>query len=186
MNLKFFKKYFFFLFLLYLIIGCSSLERNWQPTQTAINNSFKLQTGDIIIKDKLFSDPLSWLGHSSVMITDTHIGDFPMPGKDYYTISVNAWLNEPLREVIVLRYKGFDETFKTQFLKNIEIYGSGKYRLSLFKEKESDFYCSKFVWFLFYKTAKDLGYELNLDSDNGIIIFPYDFINSPHLTQIIL
>jgi uncharacterized protein YycO len=169
-----------------MIIGCSNNSRKWQTTQSAINNSFKLQTGDIIVKDKLITDPISWLGHSSVMISDTQIGDFPMPGKDYYTISVNAWLNEPDRKVIVLRYPYFNEKFKKAFLKNVEQYGHGKYRISFFKENDTDFYCSKFVWFLYYKTAQDLGYKLDLDSNGGPIIFPYNFINSSNLEQIYL
>ncbi|MCQ8211101.1 YiiX/YebB-like N1pC/P60 family cysteine hydrolase [Cetobacterium somerae] len=180
----FYKKFYLFVFLLFMIIGCSNTNYKWQSTQTAISNSYKLQTGDIIVKDKLITDPMSWLGHSSVMISDTHIGDFPMPGSEYYTISVNAWLNEPNREVIVLRYPYFNQKFKEAFLKNVEKYGHGKYKTSFFKQKDSDFYCSKFVWFLYYKTAKDLGYTLDLDSNKGIIVFPYNFLNSPHLKQV--
>ncbi|MGL4786401.1 MAG: hypothetical protein ACRC2Q_05880, partial [Cetobacterium sp.] len=67
MNYKFIKKIVFYVFLLLMIIGCSNNPYKWESTQTAINNSFKLQTGDIIIKDKLITDPVSWLGHSSVM-----------------------------------------------------------------------------------------------------------------------
>ena len=169
-----------------MIIGCSSNPHKWESTQVAINNSYKLKTGDIIIKDKLITDPLSWLGHSSVMISDTHIGDFPMPGNDYYTISVRAWLNEPNRKVIVLRYPYFNEEFKKAFLKNVENYGHGKYITSFFKNNDTDFYCSKFVWFLFSKTAKDLGYNLDLDSNKGLIVFPYDFFSSQNLQQVIL
>lgn len=186
MNYKFIKKIFFFISLLLMIIGCSSNPYKWKSTQVAINNSYKLQTGDIIIKNKLITDPISWLGHSSVMISDTHIGDFPMPGSDYYTISVRAWLNEPNRKVIVLRYSQFNQQFKEAFLKNVEKYGHGKYRTSFFKNNDTDFYCSKFVWFLFSKTAQDLGYNLDLDSNNGPIVFPYDFLNSKNLKQVIL
>lgn len=186
MNCKFIKKMFFFIFLLLVIIGCSNNPYKWESAQVAINNSYKLQTGDIIIKDKLITDPISWLGHSSVMISDTHIGDFPMPGSDYYTISVRAWLNEPDRKVIVLRYPQFNQQFKEAFLKNVEKYGHGKYRTSFFKNNDTDFYCSKFVWFLFSKTAQDLGYNLDLDSNNGPIVFPYDFLNSKNLKQVIL
>ena len=118
--------------------------------------------------------------------SDTLIGDFPMPGENYYTINVNAWLNEPDRKVIVLRYPYFNQAFKEAFIKNVEQYGAGKYKTSFFKKKEKDFYCSKFVWFLYYKTAKDLGYNLNLDSTDGFIIFPYDFLNSKELNQVIL
>lgn len=169
-----------------MIIGCSNSNRIWQESDVAIQNSRKLQTGDIIIKNKLIEDPVSWLGHSSVMISDTLIGDFPMPGKDYYIMGVKGWLNERDRKVIVLRYPFFNEEFKKQFLINVNKYGRGKYRISFFKEKDSDFYCSKFVWFLYYKTAKDLGIDLDLDSDGGPIVFPYDFLNSPNLEQIIL
>ncbi|WP_298065783.1 hypothetical protein [uncultured Cetobacterium sp.] len=186
MNYKFIKKIVSYVFLLLMIIGCSNNHYKWESTQTAINNSFKLQTGDIIIKDKLITDPVSWLGHSSVMISDTHIGDFPMPGNNYYTISVNAWLNEPNRKVIVLRYPFFNQQFKETFLKNVDKYGHGKYRTSFFKSNDTDFYCSKFVWFLFSKTAQDLGYNLDLDSNGGPIVFPYDFLNSKNLKQVIL
>ncbi|MGL5278419.1 MAG: YiiX/YebB-like N1pC/P60 family cysteine hydrolase [Cetobacterium sp.] len=186
MNLRFIKKIFSFVFLLLMIIGCSNNPYKWESTQVAINNSYKLQTGDIIIKNKLVTDPISWLGHSSVMISDTHIGDFPMPGSDYYTISVKAWLNESDRKVIVLRYSKFNQQFKEAFLKNVEKYGHGKYKPSFFKNNETDFYCSKFVWFLFFKTSQDLGYNLDLDSNKGPIIFPYDFLNSENLEQVIL
>ncbi|MGL4946532.1 MAG: YiiX/YebB-like N1pC/P60 family cysteine hydrolase [Cetobacterium sp.] len=182
-----FVRLFSFLFL-FTIIGCSNNSDKyiWQNSQTAIFNSHKLQQGDIIIKNKLFSDPLSWLGHSSIMINSTHIGDFPMPGKNYYTITANSWLNEKDRKIIVLRYKNFNDIFKQQFSYNIKKYGSGKYRTSFFKKNDKDFYCSKFVWFLFYKTAKDLNYHLDLDDDGGLIIFPFDFIGSNDLEQIIL
>ena len=157
MNYKFIKKIVSFIFLLFMIIGCSGNPYRWEPTQVAINNSYKLQTGDIIIKDKLITDPVSWLGHSSVMISDTHIGDFPMPGNDYYTISVRAWLNESNRKVIVLRYPYFNQEFKEAFLKNVEKYGHGKYRISFFKNNDTDFYCSKFVLFLFlYHTLQQV------------------------------
>lgn len=186
MKCRFIKNVLFLIFLLFMIIGCSDNSYRWEPTQIAIHNSYKLQTGDIIIKDKLITDPMSWLGHSSVMISDTHIGDFPMPGSEYYTVSVNAWLNEPNRKVIVLRYPHFNQQFKEAFLKNVEKYGHGKYRVSFFKNNDTDFYCSKFVWFLFSKTAQDLGYQLDLDSDKGPIIFPYDFLNSKNLEQVVL
>ncbi|MGL5990025.1 YiiX/YebB-like N1pC/P60 family cysteine hydrolase [Cetobacterium sp.] len=180
-------KRFLFLFLIFLsVIGCSNSRYLWQDSQSIIHNSNKLQVGDIILKNKVITDPLSWLGHSSVMINDFYIGDFPMPTKSYYTITVQAWLNEANRKIVVLRYKGFNQKFKQQFLKNIKTYGNGKYKISFSKKNEHNFYCSKFVWFLYYKTAQDLNYKLDLDSDNGLIIFPYDFLDSLDLEQIIL
>ncbi|MGL4867412.1 MAG: hypothetical protein ACRC4S_01965, partial [Cetobacterium sp.] len=55
-----FIRFFSFLFL-FTIIGCSNKNYIWQDSQAAIFNSYKLQQGDIIIKNKLFLDPLSWL-----------------------------------------------------------------------------------------------------------------------------
>ncbi|MGL5355095.1 MAG: YiiX/YebB-like N1pC/P60 family cysteine hydrolase [Cetobacterium sp.] len=176
-----------FSFLVFInIIGCSNNGYVWQDSQSVIQHSELLQTGDIILKNKMITDPLSWLGHSSVMINDSYIGDFPMPGKNYYTISVKAWLNETNRKIVVLRYKGFNEEFKQKFLENIKLYGNGKYKTSFFKKNSTDFYCSKFIWFLYYKTALEMNYSLDLDSNKGLIIFPYDFLNSFDLEQIIL
>lgn len=171
-------------FIVITIIGCSNKSYTWQPTQNAINNSSSLKVGDIIIKDKLVTDPISWLGHSSVIVSEDIIGDFPKLGQTYYTIDINSWLNEPNRNVIVLRYKYFDDRFRQKFLENIDIYGKGKYKISFSKKNSDNFYCSKFIWFLYYKTAQDLGYKLDLDSDGGLIVFPYDFLNSPFLEEV--
>ncbi|MBC2851919.1 hypothetical protein H5J22_10975 [Cetobacterium sp. 8H] len=171
-------------FIILMIIGCSNNTRKWYPTKTAIFNSSSFQVGDIIVKDKLITDPISWMGHSSVIVDNNIIGDFPKLGQSYYTVDLNSWLNEPERHVVVLRYEHFDEKFKKKFLENVEIYGKGKYEISFSKKTSDNFYCSKFVWFLFYKTAQDLGYNLDLDSDGGFIVFPYDFLNSPFLKEV--
>ncbi|MGL5982058.1 MAG: YiiX/YebB-like N1pC/P60 family cysteine hydrolase [Cetobacterium sp.] len=186
MSSSFLRKLLFSFLIFITIIGCSNNGYVWQDIKHVQSSSNQLQTGDIIIKNKVLTDPLSWLGHSSVMINDFYIGDFPMPGKSYYSISSKAWLNENNRKVIVLRYKNFNNEFKEKFLENIKIYGKGQYQTSFFKKKENDFYCSKFVWFLYYKTALEMNYYLDLDSDKGFIIFPYDFLNSLDLEQIIL
>ena len=43
------------------------------------------------------------------------------------------------------------------------------------------FYCSQYVWYIYYITAQEMGFELDLDSDGGSFVLPYDFINSPYL-----
>ena len=179
--LKFFKIFIFSIF----FIGCSSSPYKWHNTEEAIKSSQKFQTGDIIIKDKLFKDPITWLGHAAVIVSPGTIGDFPILGHEYYTAPVNWWLNEPDRKVIVLRYKEFNKEFEKQFLKNVKKYGNGSYNISFSKKSDKNFYCSKFVWFLYYKTAQDLGYELDLDSDKGLIVFPYDFLNSEYLKEVV-
>lgn len=170
------------IFFVLLLTGCSNLK--WSNPDNIIKERYKLKTGDILIKEKMLKDPTSWFGHSSIMVNDYIVGDFPMIGKKYFTVSARAWLKENGRKVIVLRYPKFDEKFKEQFLKNVKKYGRGEYKITFSKEKEKDFYCSKYIWFLYYKTAKDLGYNLDLDSDGGPFVLPYDFLNSKELVQI--
>lgn len=165
-----------------LIVGCSNLK--WNNPENIIKNRNRLQTGDILIKEKMLKDPTSWFGHASVMVNDYRVGDFPRPGKKYFTVTVRPWLKENGRKVIVLRYKKFTPKFKKQFLENIKKYGKGNYEISLNKYAKNNFYCSRFVWFLYYITAKDLGYELDLDSDGGPLILPYDFFGSKELEKI--
>jgi uncharacterized protein YycO len=42
----------------------------------------------------------------------------------------------------------------------------------------SAFYCSQYLWYLYWKTAKDLGYDLDIDADGGYFVAPYDLLNS--------
>ncbi len=57
-----------------------------------------------------------------------------------------------------LGYKAFNEKFKTAFLKNISKTKDKQYKI-VKKTDNSAFYCSQYVWYLYWKTAKDLGYE---------------------------
>lgn len=52
------------------------------------------------------------------------------------------------------------------------------------KENENGFYCSKFIWFIYKKTAEEFGIDLDIDCNKGWIVFPYDFINSESLIKI--
>jgi uncharacterized protein YycO len=164
--------------------GCSALpqDRNWEDVSYVMYQPYKLRTGDIIVKNKRW-DPLSWYGHAAVMIDDINIGDYPKMGVGYYEVDSYSWLYEN-RKVMVFRYKNFDQKFKEAFLKNLMDVKDGKYRVVFNKKNNRRFYCSQFVWYLYWKTAKDLGYELDLDSDKGIMVMPYDFIESPYLEQI--
>lgn len=170
--------------IIYILIltGCSNYK--WSNSNNIIEERNRLKTGDILIKEKLLKNPTSWMGHSSIMINNYRVGDFPMIGENFYSTNVYNWLNENGRRVIVLRYPRFNEKFEKQFIKNIKKYSHGKYKITFLKKSDEGFYCSRYVWFLYYKTAKDLGYNLDLDSDGGIFVFPYDFIKSKELVQI--
>ena len=63
----------------------------------------------------------------------------------------------------------------------IKKYFGESYKIHTDKMDTNGFYCSQYIWYVYYITAKELGIELDIDSDGGIFVFPYDFINSPSL-----
>ena len=172
------------LVILLLVVGCTSLpeDKKWNTAKEVRMETMMLQAGDIIIKNKK-PTPVSWYGHAAIMVDDKTIGDYPKIGIGYYEIDPYSWLYEN-RKVIVLRYKNFDERFKRKLLDNIEENKDKGYWITWNKENNKMFYCSQFVWYLYWKTAKDLGYELDLDTDGGPLVFPYDFLGSEDLVQV--
>ncbi|MCK5779659.1 MAG: hypothetical protein KAH04_01505, partial [Psychrilyobacter sp.] len=81
--------------------------------------------------------------------------------------------------------KKFDEKFKKVFLKNAKKYSGNKYSISS-KNNTNTFYCSKYIWKVYLETAKELGYDLDLDGDKGFMVLPYDILKSKDLEQIFL
>jgi uncharacterized protein YycO len=147
------------------------------------SNRKELRVGDIIIKNKLVKNPMGWYGHSAIVVKPDIMGDYPELGVGYYEIDTYSWLYED-RKVMVLRYKNFDEKFKNLFVENLTKHTDKGYFISN-KTNTNSFYCSKYIWYIYYITAKELGYELDLDSDGGFMVFPYDLIKSKKLEQII-
>lgn len=170
---------------LFAFTSCASIpvEREWQDIRRVRYRIERLEVGDIIIKNKVAKDPLGWYGHGAMVVKEGVIGDYPKLGVGYYEIDAYSWLYED-RKVMVLRYKYFDEKFKKLFVQNLKKYTDKGYFISG-RENINSFYCSKYVWYIYYITAKELGYELDLDSDGGFMVFPYDFIASKELDQII-
>lgn len=169
-----------------LFTSCTStkVERQWESTTRVRHRLEKLQVGDIIIKNKVFKRPMTWFGHSAMLVDIDTIGDYPRFFATYYEIDTYSWLYED-RDVIVLRYKHFDEKFKKVFLEKAKKYSGDKYFLSS-KNNTKTFYCSKYVWKVYLETAKELGYDLDLDSDGGLLVLPYDIMHSKDLEQIFL
>ena len=181
---KFIKVFILFCFL-FVFTSCVKIpvEREWQDIKRVRYRTEKLKVGDIIVKNKIAKDPLGWYGHAAMVVKKDIMGDYPQLGMGYYEIDTYSWLYED-RKVMVLRYKHFDEKFKNLFVKNLKKYTNKGYFISGRKDTDS-FYCSKYVWYIYYITAKELGYDLDLDSDDGFMVFPYDFIGSKELEQII-
>lgn len=165
------------------LLGCSSLQkREWNSPETISKNRDRIEVGDILVKEKLKYPITSWFGHCAVKLEGDKIGGFPGTGRPYTDYTFDEWLNEPNRKIVVLRYPYFkNPKFREKFLENAKKYGKGMYKLQKNKTSTDGFYCSQFVWYLYYKTAKDLGYNLDIDGDKGIAVFPYDFFKSKDL-----
>ena len=138
-----------------------------------------LEPGDIIVKEKTLN-PIGMFGHVAVMKNDRIIVDYPKLGNKSYTIDVDYWL-EKGRDILVLRYKDMNDEFKKRLIKNMEKYFGKNYKISSDRMNTDGFYCSQYVWYIYYITAQEMGFELDLDSDGGNFVLPYDFINSPYL-----
>ena len=170
---------------LFIFVSCTNIpiNRKWQDIRTVRSNRKELRVGDIIIKNKLVKNPMGWYGHSAMVVKPDIMGDYPELGVGYYEIDTYSWLYED-RKVMVLRYKNFDEKFKKVFVENLKKYTDKGYFIRG-KKNPNSFYCSKYIWYIYYITAKELGYELDLDSDGGFMVFPYDLIGSKDLEHII-
>lgn len=174
------KKIFSYCILLFLFCSCSNLrkELNWKEIKE--NEVFlNLEAGDIIVKEKQFS-LLGMFGHSAIMKDKRTVVDYPKLGEKAYEIDINYWLEKD-RDILILRYKDMNELFKKKLLENIEKYKNKDYGINLNKKNSTSFYCSQFIWYVYYKTAQELGYYLDIDSNGGIFIYPYDFLESKNL-----
>lgn len=177
------------LFLTILFTACSNItNKNFSQKKNIIwrkvdkNTNFtnlNLQAGDIIIKEKEIK-PESIFGHSAIMANNNIIVDYPKIGEKSYFMRVDYWLEEG-RDILVLRYKDMNEEFKKKLNENMKKYFGKDYKIHSDRLNDNGFYCSQYIWYVYYITAKELGFELDLDSDGGTYIFPYDFINSPYL-----
>ena len=138
-----------------------------------------LEPGDIIVKEKTIN-PIGMFGHVAVMKNDKIIVDYPKFWNKSYTIDIDYWLEEG-RDILVLRYKDMNDEFKKRLIKNMEKYFGKDYKMHFNKLNTDGFYCSQYIWYIYYITAQEMDFELDLDSNGGNFVLPYDFINSPYL-----
>jgi len=171
-----------------VLTGCTNTvvrqnKDNWYNHKSVTQKVEKLKVGDIILRKKGLG-PMSWYGHAAVVVTDDKmIGDYPRYFAGYEETPARHWLSDD-RDVMVLRYKGFNKTFRRAFLRNVANSKKGKYGITSNKLNNQTYYCSQYVWYLYNKTAKDLGYKLDLDFDGGSLVMPYDFMGNSQLEVI--
>jgi hypothetical protein len=164
--------------------SCASLNQPWQagPMMNEASPS-KLQTGDIIITSKDWKNPISWFGHSAVMVNRDTVGEYPKLYYGYYETEIGLWLSHK-KEFTVLRYKNFDADFRRVFLQNLQNARHKTYQI-VSKTNGENFYCSQYIWYLYWKTARDLGYELDVDKNGGFLVTPYDLLNSNYFYTVL-
>lgn len=114
------------------------------------------------------------LGHSGIMRTRNLIVDYPKFGASSFTLNIEDWLEED-RNFIVMRYVDMDETFRQKLLENIDSTFGKKYRITFDSQFKCFLISSQYIWYLYYITAKELNRDLDIDSDKGFFVFPYDF-----------
>ena len=161
---------------LLLFVGCSNIpKRAWKEVDNK-KNFLNIEAGDIILKKR---EPtfLGLFGHTGVMKTDRLVVDYPKLGETIKVVDIDYWLEKD-RKFIILRYIGMEEKFKERFLKNLNEYIelNRPYKINFDVKSEKGFYCSQFIWYIYYKTAIELGVPLK--NDNYFLFFPYDFVYS--------
>lgn len=168
------------IYLLYVLVllGCNNLEKKtFSPVKEILTNGFKFQEGDILILNKLPS-PYSIFGHSSIVLDGGKVGEYPLYGYGYIEIGLTDWLESSInREIIVLR-ANLTEKQKQDLKKLIFFYSEAKYGIFNKKLSTEEFYCSSFIWRIYY----DLG--INLDENFVFFVLPYDFLKSKNLMEI--
>ncbi|MGL5123426.1 MAG: hypothetical protein ACRC6K_04630 [Fusobacteriaceae bacterium] len=170
------KKFIITTFLILFFLGCSNIAKNipWESNYSLNQNWDKVQVGDIIVKNITYH-PLEWFGHVGIVVTPLTIADYPQPFVGYQETYYQYWLKDK-RDVVVLRYIGFNEKFNEKFLENIKKFKHQTYWIGSRKKTFNTTYCSKYIWSIYSKTAEDLNYKLDLDRDRGYFVFPYDFL----------
>ena len=174
----------FSLIVVYILLsGCTTFDEKWSTNRSLFKaNTENLKVGDIIITTKDWSSPMSWFGHSAVMVSKHKVGEYPEPCYGYYETDIILWLRKK-KDFTAIRYKNFDEEFKSVFLRNLPETKDKEYTVNS-KTNSSSFYCSQYIWYLYWKTAKDLGYELDIDRDGGYFVTPYDLLNSNYFYKV--
>ena len=175
----------FLIFTLALICKTKPEEKYlWYSPREVISNADKLEPGDILILSKRPTLRSMW-GHAAVLNENKKIVEFPSYSAGYSESPLYAWQNIN-RKVAIFRLKGIDKKFKTALFKEIDDTITKPYGLTFHKNFDKRLYCSQFVYLVFKKAGEKVGREINLDSNGGGWVMPFDIMDSPLLENISL
>ncbi len=159
--------------ILLLLPSTTSNYFKWEPTTSLFKKNLKI--GDIIIRKK-GSKPIEWFGHVAILGDNNNIIEFPNYKSGYNYVSLDSWV-ENSRDIILLRYNSDIENKK--ILKEIYKHQEKKYGVLHKKESSEKFYCSQFIWYIYFESL-----NVDLLNRNYNVILPYDFLYSNKLKQI--
>ena len=154
----------------------------WYSPREVISNADKLQPGDILILSKRPTLRSMW-GHAAVLNEHKKIVEVPSYFAGYSESPIYAWQNIN-RKVAIFRLKGIDDKFKSVLFKEINETITKPYGLTFHKNFDKRLYCSQFVYLVFKRAGEKTGREVNLDSNGGGWVMPFDIMDSDLLENV--
>lgn len=164
--------------LLIFLYSCTSIEKDsFTPVSKLMTEGFCFEEGDILILRKKMN-LYSRFGHCALVLEGGRVAEYPAYGYGYMESNLSDWLEYcSSRDIIVLR-ADLTEEQKEEFRDLVQNYSYSKYGAFNKKFTTKEFYCSSYIWRIYY----EMGIDLN--EDFKFFIFPYDFVKSRYLKQI--
>lgn len=185
-NKTFIRQLLIAILLTFLVISCQSIDPKykWYQPEEVISKVDQLQPGDILILSKEPTIRSMW-GHSAILNEEKKIVEFPSYSAGYSESPIYAW-SKLKRKIAIFRLKNIDDKFRSALFNEIDKTVTKPYGLTFDKNFDKRLYCSQFVYLVFKNAGKDVGRNVDLDSDGGGWVMPFDIMESPLLENIIL
>ena len=185
-NKTFIRQLLIAILLTFLVISCQSIDPKykWYQPEEVISKVDQLQPGDILILSKEPTIRSMW-GHSAILNEEKKIVEFPSYSAGYSESPIYAW-SKLKRKIAIFRLKNIDDKFRSALFNEIDKTVTKPYGLTFDKNFDKRLYCSQFVYLVFKNAGKDVGRNVDLDSDGGGWVMPFDIMKSPLLENIIL
>ena len=185
-NKTFIRQLLIAILLTFLVISCQSInpKYKWYQPEEVISKVDQLQPGDILILSKEPTIRSMW-GHSAILNEEKKIVEFPSYSAGYSESPIYAW-SKLKRKIAIFRLKNIDDKFRSALFNEIDKTVTKPYGLTFDKNFDKRLYCSQFVYLVFKNAGKDVGRNVDLDSDGGGWVMPFDIMESPLLENIVL
>ena len=185
-NKTFIRQLLIAILLTFLVISCQSInpKYKWYQPEEVISKVDQLQPGDILNLTKEPTIRSMW-GHSAILNEEKKIVEFPSYSAGYSESPIYAW-SKLKRKIAIFRLKNIDDKFRSALFNEIDKTVTKPYGLTFDKNFDKRLYCSQFVYLVFKNAGKNTGRNVDLDSDGGGWVMPFDIMESPLLENIVL